>query len=220
MNVQFGLVFDMDGVIVNSNPVHKEVIKLFCEKHERAVSDDFLKQRVYGRTNKEWIPEVFGRLPDAEVEQYANEKEQMFRDMFDPQEAEVPGLTQFLKNLNREQIPCVVATSAPKANADYILSELNISEYFLTVLDSSHVDKGKPEPEIYLKAASKLNMSPDNCIVFEDSLAGVEAALRAGTLVIGVTSTHSASELENCHLIIDNFLDLSIGDLQKTFLKE
>lgn len=215
MAKKIGAVFDMDGVIVHSNPAHKEIIKEFCKKHQQEVSDKFLTERVYGRTNKEWIPEVFGEMSLANAEELADEKEQMFRDQFHPRAAAIPGITDFLKLLHQKKIPCVVATSAPSANAEFILSELDIKKYFSATLDSSDVEKGKPEPQIYLKAAETLGLPSSDCIVFEDSLAGVEAGLRAGSKVVGITSTHSEDELSNCSLVINNFNELSYGNLEK-----
>jgi len=214
MNKNPGVIFDMDGVVVDSNPVHKEVIKLFCKKYNQDVSDTILKERVYGRTNKEWIPEVFGDISSDYSNRLADEKEKMFREMFDPRSAEIPGFTAFLENLREAGIKCILATSAPGENADFILQELDIAKYFHSVLDSSDVERGKPEPDIYLKAASALNLPPGECIIFEDSFAGVEAGVRAGATVIGVTSTHTAEELIGCAKVIDSFLEISIGDLK------
>lgn len=217
MKNDFGVIFDMDGVLVNSNPAHKEVIKQFCKKYQKEVTENFLRERVYGRTNKEWIPEVFGDISEEYSEKLAYEKEKMFRDMFDPNKYVIPGLIEFLGKLRQSGIKCVLATSAPKENADFILSELGIENYFIAVLDSSDVNKGKPEPEVYLKAANKAGYPPEKCIIFEDSLAGVEAGLRAGAVVIGVTSTHDAEELKNCAIIIDSFSEISVDDLKKQF---
>ncbi|MEX0681477.1 MAG: HAD family phosphatase [Balneolales bacterium] len=213
MNTNFGVIFDMDGVLVHSNPAHKKAIKIFCDNHQLNVTDTFLENRVYGRTNKEWIPELFGDLPDEEIQRLADDKEALFRRNFDPVAECIPGLTGFLDVLKANGIKTMVATSAPGENADFILDALNIRSYFDSVLDSSHVDKGKPEPEVYLKAASALQLPPDRCFVIEDSIAGVEAGIRAGAKVIGVTSTHTAREFEKCVKVIDDFTDLSVDDL-------
>jgi beta-phosphoglucomutase len=213
MENDFGVIFDMDGVLVDSNPAHKEVIKQFCKKYQKDVTEDFLRQRVYGRTNKEWIPEVFGDLPEKYSEKLADEKEKMFRDMFEPDKHIIPGLIGFLGKLRQSGIKCVLATSAPKENAVFILSELGIEKYFIAVLDSSDVNKGKPEPDVYLKAAKKAGYPPEKCIIFEDSIAGVEAGLRAGAKVIGITTTHHADELSECSKVISNFKEVTVADL-------
>ncbi|MEX2601324.1 MAG: HAD family phosphatase [Balneolaceae bacterium] len=215
MNSPFGAIFDMDGVIVHSNPAHKIAIRQFCKKHNLNVSDDFLERKIYGRTNKEWIPELFGELDEAEINRLADEKEALFRSMFDPEKEIVPGLREFLQNLKSSGIPTVVATSAPGDNADFILGRLKIRDMFQTVLDSSHVERGKPEPEVYLKASAALNLPPEQCFVFEDSIAGVQAGVRAGAKVIGVSTTHSPGELNGCIRVISSFTGLAIHELQE-----
>lgn len=208
-----GVIFDMDGVIVHSNPAHKEAIQIFCKKHNQDVSQSFLENKLYGRTNKEWIPELFGEINPDKLKKLADEKEQLFRDMFIPEDNIVEGIHEFLKTLQANGIPMAVATSAPGENADYILSRLSIETYFETVLNSSHVSKGKPDPEVYIKASKALCRKPENCIVFEDSVSGVEAGRNAGTRVVGVTTTHTKEELAPCSLVINDFLDLEWADL-------
>ncbi|MEX0648028.1 MAG: HAD family phosphatase [Balneolaceae bacterium] len=214
MNTDFGVIFDMDGVLTDSNPVHKETIERFCKKYNKEVSEDFLLKHVFGRTNQEWIPDLFGNLSGEEVSRLADEKEAMFRDIFDPLPSVIPGLFDFLDQLDKHNIKSVVATSAPRENADFILSALSIENYFDTVLDSSHVDKGKPDPQVYLKAADAIGYPPEKCIVFEDSLSGVEAGIRAGAKVIGITSTHTAEEMENCDKVVDDFTELDFEILE------
>ncbi len=213
MNNTIGAIFDMDGVIVHSNPVHKETIKDFCKKHNQQVTDSFLEERVWGRTNKEWIPEVFGKITIEQSERLGDEKEQMFRDRFDPKSSAIPGITEFLDKLKNRDVATAVATSAPGENAEFILSELGIKDYFSAILDSSDVDKGKPEPQVYIKAAERLSLPPSKCIVFEDSLAGVEAGVRAGSKVVGISSTHSAEELSKCSKVIKDFTGLAVDEL-------
>ncbi|MEX0994491.1 MAG: HAD family phosphatase [Balneolaceae bacterium] len=215
MKNNFGVIFDMDGVLVHSNPAHKTAIKKFCDQHQLEASDSFLENRVYGRTNKEWIPELFGDLTDEELKQLADDKEALFRKDFNPVTAMVPGLIGFLDELKNNRVKTMVATSAPGENADYILGSLKIRNYFDSVLDSSHVDKGKPEPEVYLKAASALGLPADRCFVIEDSIAGVQAGVRAGAKVIGVTTTHAPEELENCVKVIDDFTGTSYNTLAR-----
>lgn len=217
MQLPLGAIFDMDGVIVHSNPVHQQAIKIFCEQHNLSVTEQFLRERVYGRTNKEWIPEVFGQISVDQSQKLADEKEQLFREMFTPEDHQVAGVVDFIHHLSSRDIPISLATSAPAENAKYILSRLNIKELFDTMLDSSHVEKGKPDPDIYLKASASIRQQPENCIVFEDSLAGVNSALKAGCSVIGVATTHTHSELASCHHVIDDFSGLRLEKIHELF---
>ena len=207
------VVYDMDGVIVHSNPAHKKAINIFCERHNQQVSDEFMHNKLYGRTNKEWILELFGEMSDAKLSSLADEKEQIFRDLFDPKQHVVPGLFEFIQSLRREDIKQMVATSAPRENADYVLNELGIASFFDDVLDSSHVNKGKPHPEVYEKSIQLLHVPARHCVVFEDSLSGVEAALMAGTTVVGVETTHTKDELADCHLSIKDFTEITVDTM-------
>jgi beta-phosphoglucomutase len=207
MDKKFGLLFDMDGVIAHTNPHHKVTIKLLCEKYNKQVSDSFLEEKVYG--NKEWIPEIFGDISADELQRLADEKELMFRDYYQKDLKATDGLIPFLSDMKAHDIPMAVATSAPLENADFILDGLEIRNYFSAILTSANVDKSKPDPEIYLKAASKLSLDAKDCIVLEDSLAGVKAGQAAGSKVIGLTTTHTAKELSHCNLTIENFEGLT-----------
>lgn len=209
------VIFDMDGVLVHSNPVHKEILKTFCKDHGYDLTDKYMREHMYGRTNQDWITALFGDIPQEKVDALADEKEQMFRDVFDPREHMVPGIIEFLDLLREHEIKMVVATSAPKENADQILEGLSITDYFDAVLNSSHVTKSKPHPEPYLKAAKAIGIAPESCIVFEDSISGVESGLAAGAKVVGITTTHTREELEHCHLVADDFTELSMEDLEQ-----
>jgi beta-phosphoglucomutase family hydrolase len=208
------VIFDMDGVIVHSNPVHKTTINEFCTKYGLEVSDKELREKVYGRTNQDWIPAVFGDISQKRIDELADEKEQMFRDVFETKEHMVPGIIDFLDKLKENGITMVVATSAPAENADHILEGLVITDYFEAVLNSSHVTKSKPDPEPYLKAAKAVGVDPKNCIVFEDSISGVQSGLGAGAKVVGVATTHTHQELDACHLVVDDFEGLEVSMIE------
>ncbi|MEM1137533.1 MAG: HAD family phosphatase [Bacteroidota bacterium] len=218
MKNTFAAIFDMDGVIVDSNPYHKISLDQFSTKYGIRFTEEELQEKLYGRRNAEWLPLFFGKeLSESEVEKYAHEKEALFREIYKNEVEALLGLEDFLKILTASAIPCAVGTSAPPENADFILQKTNLNKYFQCVLDSRHVEIGKPHPDIYLKAAQKLKIPSRQCIVFEDSLPGVEAGLRAGAKVVGVATTHSHQELANTHLVIDNFKNLQIADLEKLF---
>ncbi|NRB53504.1 MAG: HAD family phosphatase [Saprospiraceae bacterium] len=210
-----GVLFDMDGVIADTNPFHKISIQEFCRRHQIEASDDFLREKVYGRVNREWIPNLFGKLSITEVETLAAEKEQLFRELYAPHLKPVEGLLDFLQMLQENKIKAAVATSAPFENAEFILSGLEISHYFQAVLHSADVEQGKPHPEIYLKAAAALNESPANCIVIEDSIAGVQAGRAAGCKVIAITTTHQAEEFDPVEKVIADFAGLGVEQLEK-----
>lgn len=209
----FAVIFDMDGVIIDSNPFHKISLRQFCEKYGYHLSDEELVNRIYGRTNKEWITNLFGQLSHDELVRYEEEKEGLFRELFKNDIKALDGLNQFLHQLKEKNIPVAIGTSAPRSNVDYVLAHTKLETYFSVILDESHVAHGKPNPEIYLKVADRLGFEPARCVVFEDSLSGVEAARRAGAKVVGVTTTHSADELSHTDLVIADFNRLTPENL-------
>ena len=203
MNIAF--LFDMDGVIVDSNPFHKVALRQFCKKYGHDLSEEQLREKIYGRTNKDWIPNIFGKLEPGQLKKYADEKEGLFRKLYENDIKPVEGLISFLEKMEQQNIARAIATSAPRANVDFTLEKTGIGRFFDTILDEAFVTRGKPDPEIYLKTAAALGFKPENCIVLEDSLSGVESARSAGCKVIGITTTHSKEELQNTDLAIDNF---------------
>lgn len=201
-------IFDMDGVIVDSNPVHEVALKKFCNKYGYDLTEEELREKIFGRRNEDWLVNVFGRLDKGKMKQYADEKEALFRKLYEKDVKPLDGLHEFLQKLAEQQIPRAIATSAPRDNVDFTVEKTDIARYFETILDSSFVTEGKPHPQIYLRTAKALAFEPENCIVFEDSLAGVESAKSAGCKVVGITTTHSSEELGKTDLVIKNFVGL------------
>ena len=206
-------IFDMDCVIVDSNPFHKIALKQFCKKYGFDLSEEQLKEKIYGRTNKDWLANVFGNLGEKKLREYADEKESLFRELYKNDIKPVDGIREFFRKLDEQQFPRAIATSAPRDNVDFTLSKTGTGQYFKTILDESFVSIGKPDPQIYVKTAAALEFDPANCIVFEDSLSGVKAGKAAGCKVVGITTTHSREELSETDLVIDNFVDLDPSSL-------
>jgi beta-phosphoglucomutase len=204
----FAFLFDMDGVVIDSNPFHKIALRQFCKKYGYDLSEEQLKEKIYGRTNKDWLTNIFGKLDEKTLKAYADEKEALFREIYANDIKPVEGLVSFLNKMDDLKIPRAIATSAPRANVDFTLSKTGTEKYFPVILDDSFVSMGKPHPEIYLKTAAALNFDPKNCIVFEDSLSGVKAGKASGCKVVGITTTHSREELGETDLVIDNFEEL------------
>ena len=202
--MEYAFIFDMDGVIVDSNPVHKIALQQFCEKHGYELSESDLREKIYGRTNRDWLLNLFGNLDEKSLKMYADEKEALFRSLYKDIKP-VDGLVSFLDHLDSLGINRAIATSAPGANVDFTLDNTDTRRYFKTILDDSFVTEGKPNPQIYLKSAQALGFEPARCIVFEDSLSGVTAGKRAGCKVVGVTTTHTPEELGEADLSIENF---------------
>lgn len=209
------VIFDMDGVMIDSNPYHKKAWKAFCDTHGIRLGEEDLLRNVYGRLGKDALPWIFGReLPDDLVASYSDEINALYRTLYADAIAPVPGLVAFVGLLRGAGVPVAVATSAPPVNVGFVLSRIGLAGSFDIVIDSTAVMRGKPDPEIYLTAARALGTPPETCIVIEDSLSGIEAARRAGMRVIGITTTHAAEELAVCDLVIGDFTGMTIGLLE------
>jgi len=200
---------------VDTNPYHKISLKQFCEKYGYRLNEEDLISKIYGRTNNEWIRNIFGPLPKEKILELGEEKEAMFRAHYKDVIKPLSGLDSFLKELEDRSIPKAIGTSAPRSNVDFVLEQTHLRKYFTTILDQSDVEHGKPNPEIYLKVADRLGFPPQQCIVFEDSLSGVESAQRAGAKVVGITTTHSHEELAHTDLVIADFTGLEPLELYR-----
>ena len=205
---KIGFLFDMDGVIVDSNPTHKIALRQFCRKHGHDLSEQQLRDKIYGRTNKDWIPAVFGNIGPDKVKAYADEKEALFRELYKNDIKPLEGLLNFLDKLTNLGLARAIATSAPRENVDFVLEKTGTGKYFETVLDESFVSKGKPDPEIYIKTAKALGYRPEDCIVLEDSISGVRSGKAAGCKVLGILTTHTAEELAETDIVVQNFEEL------------
>jgi HAD superfamily hydrolase (TIGR01509 family) len=208
----FAVIFDMDGVIAHTNPDHKIAIQQFCAEHGIELNELTFKNKIYGRTNRDWITNVFGEITDEQRDAYGREKEALFRKIYTPEP--VTGLVKFLDMLVENSIPRAVATSAPSENVDFILDTIGIRKYFGIILDERNVTLGKPNPEIYIKTAKALGLPNDKCIVIEDSISGITAGRKSGSKVIGITTTHTPEELAETNLVIHDFNDLDLSKLK------
>jgi HAD superfamily hydrolase (TIGR01509 family) len=169
-----------------------------------------------GRRNRDNIQYLFGdTLSDAEIHNYRREKEEAYRAAYLPHRAPLPGLQPLLVEARAVGLRIAVATSAPEENIDFVLDGLDLRKRFDVVVGESEVKESKPDPEIYLTAASQLGVDSSDCIVFEDSLAGIASGVAAGMPVVGLTTTHSPDELRQCALVIADFRGLSIAQLAR-----
>ena len=188
-------IFDMDGVIVDNAEWHLKAFAEFGKRHG-LVKEKEDYTRYFGNTNQTIMDSLFNtQLSPDKLNALAKEKEIIYRELYRPFIKPVQGLPVFLKNASERAIPIALATSAPPENVDFTLNSTGLKKYFSIISDASMVKHGKPDPEIYLLTAAKLGVHPSDCIVFEDSIAGIQSALSAGMRVIGVATTHKPEEL-------------------------
>ena len=198
------LIFDLDGVIVNSMPVHERAWRQYLGSVGIDAGD--IPTRMHGRRNDEIVRDFVGDEADLDtIVAHGAAKERLFRDLLraDLRQHLVPGIEEWLEHISGA--PIALATNAERANIDFVLDGVaGLRRYFDVIVDGSQVARPKPAPDVYLRAAELLNIPPRNCVVFEDSPVGVAAARTAGMRVVGVL-THSS--LSGVLFSVTNFLD-------------
>jgi len=215
------LIFDMDGVLVDSNPFH--VQKWIEFLHERGIpynAEDLPKQ-ILGSRNDTAFRRFLGRdLPEGEIEKLSEALEARFRAAFRPHARPLPGLKALIDECHAEGIPLAVASSAMTKNVDFVVDTLKLRFYFASIVTGDDVSRPKPDPEIYIKAAEKLRLAPEKCVAFEDSFVGLESAKRASMKCVAIASTFPAEELRRqtqADLVVEDFQELSLPRLRELY---
>jgi beta-phosphoglucomutase len=201
-------LFDMDGVIVDSNPVHRIAWERFNRRFGLETTEE-MHRFMYGRHNTDIVRGYFGNgLPPEEVVARGAAKEELYREIAAEkiEEMLVPGIREFLAAY--PGVPKGVASNAEPANVQFILDSAGLSSCFQAVVNGSDVRRPKPDPEVFLRAAELLKIRPENCIVFEDSPAGVQAGVAARMRVVGIRTTYV--DLPGTSIKVDNFLSSSL----------
>lgn len=208
MNFQ-AVLFDMDGVVVDNLPYHVDAWLLFCERKNIPLTREVFYRELNGMNSKDTFEWFYQReMSRAEVEVLEEEKELIYREFYRDHIKPAPGLLEFLKRLRAQGIKTALATSAGPGNIDFIVDGLGIREQFDAIIGGAEVQKGKPDPEIYLKAADLVGINPSSCWVIEDSLQGITAGQAAGMRVVGISTSHTAAELAHTDVVRPDFVDL------------
>lgn len=189
------VIFDMDGVLVDSGACHREAWKALLSELGISPEPDFWRLTI-GRPSHEAVCVLLGReLPETEARELSRRKQQHYLRIATNGLPAVPGAVQFVESLIRERVPRAVATSARRTDVDHMLGALGLLDRFDAIVTAEMVRRGKPDPEVYLLAAQAVGVEPQGCVVFEDSLVGVRAARGAGMRVIGLATSHTEEEL-------------------------
>jgi beta-phosphoglucomutase family hydrolase len=206
-------IFDLDGTLIDNNSYHLQSWLQYLKDMNREMSEEEYKARVNGRTNKDVIEYIYQRqMDDDEAMKYAQEKEAIYRKLYAPHIKPVEGLLELLEKLRSLSIPMAIATSGIQVNIDFLFEHIPIRSYFDVIVNSAHITKGKPDPEIYIKTAELLKVSPADCLVFEDAVVGINSAKAAGMKVVGVLTTHTAAELSGADVLIKDFSEMVRGE--------
>ena len=208
------VLFDLDGTLANTDPIHIEVWRKILEPHGYIVDDSFFKAHISGRLNEHLIQELLPQLSDAQGKQLAIDKEAQFRDLAANKLHRMPGFDKFYTWVNAEDLKTGVVTNAPRTNAEFVLKILALEAAFDFVLIAGELPQKKPDPLPYQIALEKCGVDAKTAIVFEDSKPGIQSAVAAGIPTIGVASTQEPKVLYDCgaSLVIDTFNDARLQE--------
>ena len=214
----FSAIFDMDGTLVDNTPYHFKSWHALFEKYNLGqLSIDTYHQEISGIPIMDTLKRLFPGDGQAQLKALLKEKEDVYKSLYAPFVAPVNGLENFLTELKNAGIKMAMASSATVDDINFILSHVAIREDFNAIIDGSRVSKSKPNPQIFLKAAEELNARPEDCVVFEDSIAGIKAANAAGMKVVGITTGNTADKLQPSDLVITDYTDLDLHKLAALF---
>lgn len=204
------LIFDMDGVLIDSYEAHYQSwVDLATETGKTFSREDF--NWAFGRTSRETVPRYFGaHLDDAGIRKLDDRKEELFREIIAGNLPLMEGVLGFIDALHAAGFKLAVGSSGPPENVFLTMDGLGRKHLFGAVITGRDVKVGKPNPEVFLTAAARLGVEPNQCAVIEDAPAGIAAALAAGMTAIGLTSTgRTREQLKDAHLIVAKLTDLT-----------
>jgi len=202
--VNYAILWDLDGTIVDTKDCHFYTWESALHKHGYKL-DRLTYEMNFGRNNHALAPLFLGFDPDADLlAELIDHKETLFRQIAPDQTDLVPGVKTWLATAAGLGIKQAIASSAPMDNIITMLSHFELEHYFNTIVSGTHLP-AKPEPEIFLKAAKDLGCTPADCLVVEDSLAGVQAARTAGMHCVAVSTSHPQEALHQADIVVDDF---------------
>lgn len=203
------VIFDLDGTLANTDPIHLKVWRDILEPQGYTVDEAFFKANISGRLNEHLIKELLPQLSAAEGEQLGVDKEAQFRELAASELQRMPGFDELYDWIKSHGLKTAVVTNAPRANAEFVLKVLDLESAFDFVLIAGELPRSKPDPLPYVTALERLGIAADEAIVFEDSKTGIQSAVAAQIPTVGVASTHDPAVLYSygVSLVIDRFND-------------
>lgn len=210
------VIWDMDGVMLDSRLIHFKAFRMIFEKHEIKVDKKRL-QRFFGMTNQQVIQFMVDQPISKELtDRIGREKDFLFQNIIRDQAVFLPGIKKWMEAFKQNEVRQALASSGSQGNINAILTALNAETYFDEVVSGDGLP-GKPDPFVFLKAADRLGKLPVNCLVIEDAVVGVQAAKAAGMKCVAVTTYNPAEKLADADLILSNLTELTTGHVKMLF---
>lgn len=213
MKHPWGLLFDWDGVVIDSSSQHERSWELLAAERKLSLPEGHFKAG-FGKKNEFIIPMLGWASDPAAIKELAWRKEEIYRELVSQEGVMIlPGARELLSALKEKGIPRAVGSSTPRENLDSLFAATGLDAFFDAVVCGSDVEHGKPDPEVFLKGAALLGLPPERCLVVEDAFAGIEAARRGGMKVIGVATTNPIEALQECDLAVMSLAEVTLGKL-------
>jgi len=214
-----GVIFDLDGVLVDSSEFHFRAWQIWAERHGTTMTYEFFRE-TFGMVNDNIIPHLIPRkLSKEELRALSDEKEAIFREIAKGRIKPLNGAVELVRALQSAGYKLAIGSSTPRKNIEVVLESIGLDDAFEVCIAAEDVTKGKPEPDVFLKASAAIDVPPSRCVVIEDAVAGVEAAKRAGMKAIAVTTTHPRERLKQADIIVESIADVTV-DMIEELLRE
>jgi len=209
----FGVIFDMDGVLVDSADAHWESWRRLAHENQRTAAREQFAA-TFGRQNRDIVPILFGEVSAAKTQALSDRKEALYRDLIRDHPPVVPGAVELIRSLFAAGAVLAVGSSGPRANIDLVLTAMEVIDAITVVVSADDVTRGKPDPQVFQLAAERLGLPPGRCIVIEDAPAGVLAAKAAGARAVAVLIHHPRQAFPQADCLVDRLSDLSVPRLR------
>jgi HAD superfamily hydrolase (TIGR01509 family) len=207
------VLFDMDGVIVDSEPLHVATFQAVLKRYGHDLTDDQYKQHFAGKTDEAGFKQYFDYINETvELPVIMDEKARAYMELAADQMVPYPGVVDCIRELARHA-PLALVTGSLRAEAEITLRTFGIADCFQIVIAAEDIERSKPDPGGYLKAAAALRVKPADCVIIEDAPSGVAAAKAAGIRCVAVTNTHTAEELADATHIVSSLQSGCLNDL-------
>ena len=211
--VAMGVVFDMDGVLVDSAQPHFRSWQILAEENEISVTEEQFST-TFGRQNEDIIPILFGHVSPAQLRQLAERKEQVYRDLIHKQPPIVDGAPELIRSLHGAGVALAVGSSGPLANIELVLNAMGIRRLMSAIISGDEVTRGKPDPQVFSLACARLGIEPSRCVVVEDAPVGIRAGRAAGMRTVAVLMYHPAEAFTEADLVVERLRDLTVTQLR------
>lgn len=215
-----GVIFDLDGVLIDTGELHHQAWKDTAVREGFDMTDEFFS-RTFGMQNHQVIPMLIEGVERAEVDRISEEKEARFRELAAKGICLLEGAEPLLHALRKQGYRTAVGSSTLRKNLDMVMTHTGAGHLFDALVWGEDVERSKPAPDTFLRAAEKLDLDPVRCVVLEDAAAGVEAGKTAGMAVIGVTGTRTREELSRAgaNLVVDSLAEVDVAMIESLLIR-